>query len=88
MIASLPEELHPRVLPFMTEAERMNVPGGWPRGGATYLDLPNRHLEYALTWFGLALALIGVFFVYARRRLREPRPDGADASVADTNASV
>jgi surfeit locus 1 family protein len=88
MIGSLPEELRPRVLPFMAEAERMDVPGGWPRGGATYLDLPNRHLDYALTWFGLALALLGVFFVYARRRLREPRQDGTDASVADTNASV
>ena len=32
------------------------------------LDLPNRHLEYALTWYGLALTLIGVY-----RSLR-PRP--------------
>lgn len=24
-------------------------------------DIPNRHLEYALTWFGLAAALIGVY---------------------------
>ena len=34
-------------------------PGGLPRGGVTRLDLPNRHLEYALTWYGLALTLIG-----------------------------
>jgi surfeit locus 1 family protein len=88
MIASLPEELRPRVLPFMAEAEMMDVPGGWPRGGATFLDLPNRHLEYALTWFGLALALLGVFAVYARRKLCEPPDQASDASVADTNASV
>ena len=25
-----------------------------------------RHLEYALTWYGLALALIGVYFVFQR----------------------
>ena len=34
-------------------------------------DIPNRHLEYALTWFGLALALVGVFAatqVAARRK--------------------
>ncbi|MGF1619862.1 MAG: SURF1 family protein [Rhodomicrobiaceae bacterium] len=79
MIASLPEELRTRVLPFMAEAEKMDVPGGWPRGGATYLDLPNRHLEYALTWFGLALALLGVFGVYARRKLYEPRQQGSDS---------
>ena len=24
-------------------------------------DIPNRHLEYALTWFGLAAALVGVY---------------------------
>ncbi|MGF1543024.1 MAG: SURF1 family protein [Parvularculaceae bacterium] len=33
----------------------------WPRGGATRLEFSNRHLEYALTWFGLAAALIGVY---------------------------
>ena len=33
--------------------------GGWPKGGVTRLELPNRHLEYALTWYGLAAALLG-----------------------------
>ena len=42
-------------------------PGGLPKGGVTRLDLPNRHLEYALTWYGLALTLIGVY-----RGLRAP----------------
>ena len=46
--------------------------GGLPRGGVTRLDLPNRHLEYALTWFGLALTLIGVYGVFAASRLRPP----------------
>jgi surfeit locus 1 family protein len=32
-------------------------------------EIPNRHLEYALTWFGLAAALAGVYAaVLARRR--------------------
>ncbi len=35
--------------------------GGWPRGGTTRLDIPNRHLEYVLTWYGLALTLVAVF---------------------------
>ena len=45
-------------------------PGGWPQGGVTRLTLPNRHLEYALTWYGLALTLVGVLtaFVIARWR--------------------
>lgn len=49
------------------------APGGWPKGGATRLDLPNRHLEYALTWFGLAAALVVVYLVYAFPRLRRGR---------------
>jgi surfeit locus 1 family protein len=40
----------------------------WPKGGLTRIDIPNRHLEYALTWFGLAAALIGVFAVYSVRQ--------------------
>jgi surfeit locus 1 family protein len=34
-------------------------------------DIPNNHLGYALTWFGLALGLIGVYFA---SRLRPARP--------------
>jgi surfeit locus 1 family protein len=40
----------------------------WPKGGTTRLDFSNRHLEYALTWFGLAGALLGVFLFFSMRR--------------------
>lgn len=41
--------------------DQFAVPGReWPKGGTTRLDFSNRHLGYALTWFGLALTLIGV----------------------------
>ena len=51
--------------PFLIDADDTPVPGGWPRGGTTALALPNNHLSYALTWFGLALALFAVFAAYA-----------------------
>lgn len=35
-------------------------PGGMPIGGVTRIDLPNNHLQYVITWYGLALALVGV----------------------------
>jgi len=70
MAASLPGALTERTLPFMVEAEKVTVPGDWPQSGVTRLSLPNRHLEYALTWFGLAAALLTVFAVYAWRRLQ------------------
>lgn len=31
-------------------------------------EIPNRHLEYALTWFGLAAALVGVYAALLLRR--------------------
>lgn len=40
----------------------------WPKGGTTRLAFNNRHLEYALTWYGLALTLIGVWGAYSWRR--------------------
>jgi surfeit locus 1 family protein len=60
-------------VPFFVDADVAANPGGFPRGGATRLVLPNRHLEYALTWYGLALTLVGVFTAFARGRLRSLR---------------
>lgn len=54
------------VAPFFVDLEPSSVPGGWPKGGVTRLTLSNRHLEYALTWFGLAAALVAVFAVFVR----------------------
>lgn len=66
-----------RTMPFFVDARAEPAnPGGWPRGGVTRLDLPNRHLEYALTWFGLAAALIAVFGVFVWTRLKG-RPEDA-----------
>lgn len=42
---------------------------------ATALPRPtNPHLGYAITWYGLALALVLVFLAWARRRLKDPGP--------------
>jgi surfeit locus 1 family protein len=74
MAASLPPEVASRVVPFMIEAEAEPVPGGWPLGGVTRLTLPNRHLEYALTWYGLAATLLIVAFFLARGRTEDAPP--------------
>lgn len=59
-----------RVAPFLIDADASPNPGGWPRGGQTPLTLPNNHLQYAITWFGIALTLIGVFGAFAWRRVK------------------
>jgi len=65
----------PRLVPFFIDAEAEPAPpGGWPKGGTTRVELPNRHFEYALTWYGLAAALAAVFLVFAIPRWRSPAP--------------
>ena len=60
-----------RMLPLVIEADAKPAPpGGLPRGGVSRLDLPNRHLEYALTWYGLAASLAGVYLIFSISRLR------------------
>ena len=49
-----------KVLPFFLDADATPNPGGLPVGGVTQVDLPNNHLQYAITWYGLALALVAV----------------------------
>ena len=60
------------VAPFYIDADATPNPGGWPKGGVTRLDLPNNHLQYAITWFSLAVAMI-VIYVLFHRRNAEPR---------------
>jgi surfeit locus 1 family protein len=58
-----------KVLPFFLDVDATPVPGGLPRGGVTVIDLPNSHLQYAVTWYGLALALLGVsVFAWLKRK--------------------
>jgi surfeit locus 1 family protein len=62
------------VPPFFIEAEKSEVPGAWPEGGQTRLSLPNNHLQYAITWFGLAAALIVIYAFYVRSLYRQEAP--------------
>jgi surfeit locus 1 family protein len=60
------------VAPFFLEAEKGPIPGGWPEGGQTRLDIPNNHLQYAITWFLLAVALLVIYALYLRGWRRQP----------------
>jgi surfeit locus 1 family protein len=53
-------------VPFYVDADKTPNPGGWPKGGVTRLDLPNDHLQYAITWFSLAVALVVIYVLYHR----------------------
>jgi len=56
------------VYPFYVDANDAPNPGGLPVGGVTLIDLPNNHLQYAVTWYGLAFALVCVLVAWFWRR--------------------
>ncbi len=60
---------------YYLELDETEIPGGLPIGGQAKIDLPNNHLQYAITWYSLALSLIVIFIMYHRR----PQKDGADS---------
>jgi surfeit locus 1 family protein len=63
------------VAPFYIEQEAPVPPGGLPHPSALSVRLRNDHLQYALTWYGLAavLAVMGGMMVLRTRR-RAPQP--------------
>ncbi len=58
------------VAPFYIDQESPTPPGGSPRPAPLKVNLRNEHLQYALTWFGLAavLAIAFAFWLAGRRR--------------------
>jgi cytochrome oxidase assembly protein ShyY1 len=61
--------------PFYVELESPVPPGGFPRPAALQVNLRNEHLQYAITWFGLAAVVVVMFGVWLRARGR-----GAEAA--------
>jgi surfeit locus 1 family protein len=63
---------------FYVEQEAPTPPGGLPQPGKLVVALPDNHLQYALTWYGLAAVLAGVFGFWAatsgRRTVPADRP--------------
>ena len=53
------------VAPFYVEQETPVPPGGLPHPGKLVVTLPDNHLQYALTWYGLAIVLVVVFATWA-----------------------
>ncbi|MBV1707699.1 MAG: SURF1 family protein [Hyphomicrobiales bacterium] len=61
------------VAPFIVDEDVNPAPDGaarfpLPLQGAA--DIPNNHYQYALTWFGLALGILGMFISFVIKSLR------------------
>ena len=55
------------VAPFILEADATAQQGGWPKGGQTVVQFTDNHLQYAVTWFSLALGVLVLFGVWYRQ---------------------
>jgi surfeit locus 1 family protein len=58
-----------QVAPFFVEQETPQLANA-PRAGPLVVHLRDAHLQYAITWFGLAAGLAGVYLAWLRGRLR------------------
>ncbi|MBI3452551.1 MAG: SURF1 family protein [Rhodospirillales bacterium] len=63
----------PGAAPFYVEAGPAPNPGGYPLGGQTMVELPNNHLQYAITWYALAIVLLVIYVMSQRVRPAGPR---------------
>ena len=59
------------VVPFFVDADDAPNPGGLPVGGVTRISFPNDHLQYAITWYGLAATLAIIVGLLAYRGWRK-----------------
>ena len=68
-VPAMAGQLHaPDPAPLFLMLESPSPPSGEPRPAPLPLDIPNNHLGYAITWFGLAAALAGVYLAMLFRK--------------------
>jgi surfeit locus 1 family protein len=63
------------VAPFYVDQETPMPQGGLPRPATLKVNLRNDHFGYAITWFGLAATLAGVFIAWLITGRRRPASD-------------
>jgi surfeit locus 1 family protein len=60
------------VAPFYVELESPQPPGGLPWAGPLKANLRNEHLQYAITWYGLAVVVVVMFAFWLRAGRQAP----------------
>ncbi len=56
------------VFPMFLYDVKIPEKGGYPIGGRTRLKIVNNHLDYAMTWYGLAIVLVIIYLIFNSRR--------------------
>jgi cytochrome oxidase assembly protein ShyY1 len=66
------------VAPFYVEQEAPVPPAGLPHPAPLKVHLRNDHLQYAITWYGLAAVLVVMFAIWAVRHQRDKTAGKSD----------
>jgi surfeit locus 1 family protein len=73
-IAAMERALGMPLLPVALTLERSEGPAGLPETQRVAVDFRNNHLGYALTWYGLAAALLVIFVLFSSAKPGESPP--------------
>ncbi|MBV8500237.1 MAG: SURF1 family protein [Paucibacter sp.] len=55
-----------RAEPYFVDQDEHGPQEAWPQGGLTVISFPDNHLQYALTWFALAVLCVGAGWLVLR----------------------
>ena len=61
-----------QVFPMFLYADKDAEQGEYPVGGRTRLNIVNNHLDYAMTWYGLAIVLLIIYIIFNLRKAGRP----------------
>ncbi len=64
-------QLTPVIDSFYIDFRTPEPEGGLPSPNKTSVNIPNKHMEYVITWWGLALVFIGMFGVWLRQYFKQ-----------------
>ena len=66
--------LAPAVTSYFIDAQAEPFPDRLPVGGLTVVRFPNNHLQYAITWFALAIMTVAAYIIVMRHTATDKRP--------------
>jgi len=59
--------VRPYVIELASTADGLAGARAYPIAGQTVTDIRNNHLQYAVTWFGMAATLVVIYVLYQVR---------------------
>ncbi|EQB17265.1 SURF1 family protein [Sphingobium lactosutens] len=66
--------LAPAITSYFIDAQAGPSPDRLPVAGLTVIRFPNNHLQYAITWFALAIMTVAAYIIVMRHTAPDKRP--------------